>query len=79
MIAHVLLLMVATYQSESCEVVRADHEQFKLWASREMQRLEPSRPNAPTEAERVNWRAFEQQIESRISNLNRRYANCQKN
>ena len=74
-----IALLLASVPAKSCASVHRDHEAFKKWSHEQMARLGPAKSSAPTAAERGRWVAFEKTVATRIDELNRRYAACQKN
>ena len=76
MIILVLALQLAASDVERCATVRRDHEQFKAWAFSSLKQFESAQKGTPSAADRIRWSEFEKKTEARISELNRRYANC---
>jgi hypothetical protein len=78
MIAVLFALQMAAQQPEQCDVVRRDHDEFKSWAKANLRRFQSTEGGKPSSAERAQWAAFEEEMNKRIGELNRRYAACQK-
>jgi hypothetical protein len=74
MIGFAMALAASTVSPpERCEAVRRDHEEFKAWVKSSLSQFDPK---VVSPESRGRWDSFDRTVDAKITELNRRYANC---